>query len=137
MSEVTLQQILQAREDRVRLQKQFLQTYRCPLIVFSMNIAGPTKTNPLIERGFYADLQMLQDALPAAAVREIHIHKVSTGWEGYLPVDLPANAVKNVLPFLVKRFFKLKLRAVIKLILVFVVLCFAVSSSSLVLLIPS
>lgn len=95
MKEVTLQQVLQAREDRVNLQKQFLQKYRCPLIVFTMNIAGPVKTNPLIERGFYAGLQMLQDVLPAAAIQEIYIHKVSTGWEGYLPVDLPAKVLKN------------------------------------------
>ena len=95
MSEVTLQQILQAREDRVKLQKQFLQKYGCPLIVFTMNIAGPVKTSPLIERGFYAGLQMLQDVLPAMAVREIYVHKVNTGWEGYLPVDLPAKVLKN------------------------------------------
>lgn len=95
MSEVTLQQILQARENRVNLQKQFLRKYHCPLIVFTMNIAGPVKTSPLIERGFCAGLQMLQDALPAAAIREIHVHKASTGWEGYLPVDLPAQVLKN------------------------------------------
>lgn len=95
MSEVTLQQVLQAREDRVKLQKQFLRKYGCPLIVFTMNIAGPVKTGPLIERGFFAGLEMLQSALPAAAIREVYIHKAGTGWEGYFPVDLPAHVLKS------------------------------------------
>ena len=50
MSQVALQQILQAREDRVRLQRQLLEKYRCPLICFTMNIAGPVKISPLIRR---------------------------------------------------------------------------------------
>ncbi len=96
MSEVTLQQILQARENRAARQKQFLKNYNCPLIVFTMNIAGPVKTSPLIERGFYAGLQMLEQALPTDAVRESHIHKADTGWEGYFAVDLPANMLKTL-----------------------------------------
>ncbi len=94
MSEVTLQQVLQAREDRAARQKQFLLKYNCPLIVFTMNIAGPVKTSPLIERGFYEGLQMLEKALPTEAIRQSHIHKASTGWEGYFSVDLPANVLK-------------------------------------------
>lgn len=44
MTEVTLAEILQSREDRVRKQQELLQEYSCPLICFTMNIAGPIKT---------------------------------------------------------------------------------------------
>ena len=96
MSEVTLQQVLQAREDRVARQKQFLTKHNCPLITFTMNIAGPVKTSPLIERGFTAGLQMLEKALPAEAIRERYVHKSSTGWEGYFSVALPGNTLKSL-----------------------------------------
>ena len=52
MIQVSLEQILQAREDRVRLQQQLLQDYNRPIICFTMNIAGPVKTSGLIKRGF-------------------------------------------------------------------------------------
>ncbi len=96
MTQVTLQQVLQAREDRVARQKQFLQKHNCPLIIFTMNIAGPVKTCPLIERGFYAGLQMLEKVLPAEAVQANYVHKAHTGWEGYFSVDLPADVLKNL-----------------------------------------
>ena len=61
MNQVTLQQILQAREDRVELQRQFLELYRQPLVCFTMNIAGPVKISPLIRRGFQAGLEALEN----------------------------------------------------------------------------
>ena len=48
MTEVSLQDILLAREQRVAKQKELLTKYNCPLVSFTMNIAGPVKTSPLI-----------------------------------------------------------------------------------------
>ena len=41
MREVTLEEILRTREERVIRQQEFLSQYNCPLICFTMNIAGP------------------------------------------------------------------------------------------------
>ena len=69
MKSVTLMEILQAREDRVRRQEALLAQYQKPLICFTMNIAGPVKTDPQIERGFREgcralDQQLLRCRLP-------------------------------------------------------------------------
>ena len=44
--EATLAQILKARDDRVIRQQTLLSVYHCPLISFTMNIAGPVKVSP-------------------------------------------------------------------------------------------
>ena len=50
--EVTLLEILEARERRVARQQELLGRYGGPLISFTMNIAGPVKDSPLIRRAF-------------------------------------------------------------------------------------
>lgn len=64
MMEVSLLDILNAREARVQRQQELLAKYRLPLVFFTMNIAGPVKTSPLIQRGFYAGLEQLDRQLP-------------------------------------------------------------------------
>ena len=95
MSEVTLQQILQAREDRALLQKELLQAHKCPLICFTMNIAGPVKTSPLIRWGFQTGLDSLLAALPVLP-RYKQARLLPTGCEGYLSVPLPAPELKGI-----------------------------------------
>ena len=94
--EVTLTQILQAREDRVHLQQSLLREYSCPLICFTMNIAGPVKNSPLIQRGFQEGLQALADALPAEAIRKQHIDRAVTGCEAMYAVDMDAVQLKQI-----------------------------------------
>ena len=92
MSEVSLQQILLAREERANRQRQLLQEYGCPLICFTMNIAGPQKTSPLIERGFRAGLKALE-SLDTAIVAQELLYK-DTGCEAYFALDMDADALK-------------------------------------------
>jgi len=87
-----LQDILLAREERVAKQKVFLEKYRCPLVSFTMNIAGPVKTSALIERGFRSGLKQLK-ALPIAAKEVLY---KDTGCEGYFAVDMDAAALKAI-----------------------------------------
>jgi len=44
MPEITLAQVLQAREDRVRKQQELLQLYHCPIISFTMKSTNETRT---------------------------------------------------------------------------------------------
>ena len=94
MNQVTLQQILQAREDRVELQRQFLELYRQPLVCFTMNIAGPVKISPLIRRGFQAGLEALENMLPQKAVLARQIGEEVTGCQALFSVAMEAEALK-------------------------------------------
>lgn len=95
-SEATLAQILQAKEDRVRLQKYFLQTFRCPVICFTMNIAGPIKNSPLIQRGFQAGLRALETRLPKNTIRMYREDISVTGCQAMYAVDMDAAELKKI-----------------------------------------
>ena len=96
--EVTLSEILAAREDRVARQAELLAIYGAPLISFSMNIAGPVKDTALIRRAFFTGCRMLEAALekahlPVLCRREQLAH---TGCEAYYVVDGDPLAVKQI-----------------------------------------
>ena len=96
MNQVTLQQVLQAREDRVRMQHQFLELHQCPLICFTMNIAGPVKFSPLILRGFQAGLEALEHALPRKTILACQINREVTGCQAIYSVAMEAEALKKL-----------------------------------------
>lgn len=94
--EVSLQDILSAREARVRQQQALLAEYRAPLLCFTMNIAGPVKTSPLIERGFRAGLETLDSRLPQEQILFREIRTFPTGCEAYYVISTPAMALKSL-----------------------------------------
>ncbi len=96
MAEVTLSQILQARDDRVARQQALLGAHQSPLISFTMNIAGPIKTSPLIERGFFVGLSALKEKLPKESVLHYEIKQADTGCEALLAVAADAVALKEL-----------------------------------------
>lgn len=96
MIQVSLEQILQAREDRVRLQQQLLQDYNRPIICFTMNIAGPVKTSGLIKRGFDAGLQALDRTLAGAKVLERQVYLADTGDTALFAVDMGKAELKEI-----------------------------------------
>lgn len=97
MAEVTLTQILEARDHRAGLQRTLLETYGCPLISFTMNIAGPIKYSPLIERAFRVGLSALDHALPKDFVLMREIETSVTGCQAiYCVKNLPAAELKEI-----------------------------------------
>lgn len=89
---VTLEDILRARDTRADAQRRLLQVHRLPLVSFTMNIAGPVKSSPLIELAFDAGLEALYSALGQPVAAEI-IRPV-TGCEALLVYDRPAVELK-------------------------------------------
>jgi len=89
-----IHKILQSREDRAQLQQTLLLRFGCPLICFTMNIAGPVKTSPLIEWGFRFGLDALLKVLPAVLHQQVRY--LPTGCEAYLSVQLPADQAKSI-----------------------------------------
>ena len=94
--EVSLHDILEAREARARRQQALLEEYRVPLLCFTMNIAGPVKTTPLIRRGFEAGLALLDSRLPHGQLRYRKTQVLPTGCEAVFAVDMPAQALKQL-----------------------------------------
>ena len=96
MMEVSLQDILSAREARVQRQQALLTEYRAPLLCFTMNIAGPVKTTPLIERGFYAGLELLDSRLSKEKLLFRESRILPTGCEGNYVISMPAGELKQL-----------------------------------------
>lgn len=96
MQEVTLTQILAAREERVRKQHMLLTTYQCPIICFTMNIAGPIKTSPLIERAFKNGLELLDNKLPQNHIRFYSTETSVTGCLAMYAVNSDAITLKKI-----------------------------------------
>lgn len=96
MQEVTLRQMLEARDNRVALQKQLLQRHKTPLVCFTMNIAGPVKVSPLIERAFYEGVKALDNTLPAQRICHRELNVSVTGCQAMFCVDTDAAALKTL-----------------------------------------
>ena len=64
--EVTLLEMLEARERRVERQRRLLEEYHATLVCFTMNIAGPVKNSPLIRRGFVLGRRLLEEQFRVA-----------------------------------------------------------------------
>lgn len=93
--EASLQEILNARENRVNRQKQLLQQYGTTLVCFTMNIAGPVKYTPLIAEGFRMGCEALSAQLGNAI---LHAEKLPrhTGCEAFFVVAMEAEQVKAI-----------------------------------------
>ena len=96
--EVSLAEMLSAREARVWRQQELQRQYCLPLISFSLNIAGPIKNSPLLRRVFREGMNRLQDALLASRIRTEHQEEVNvpTGCEALLVVRGDAETVKGI-----------------------------------------
>lgn len=97
--EVTLQDILDARERRVLRQRALLKAYGKPLVCFTMNIAGPEKYNELIAKGFRMGLAMLDAQLRGSriAVLQQQVYEENTGCEAYFVTDVQAEKLKELI----------------------------------------
>ena len=93
--EITLKEILDARENRAKLQKSLLSR-GFPIISFSMNIAGPKKTSPSIERAFYEGRRMLEGEISRLGIKYIHEEITPTGCEAMYCVDTDKNLLKDI-----------------------------------------
>ena len=96
--EVTLAEMLEARERRAARQRELLGRFGGPLISFTMNIAGPVKDSPLIRRAFDQGCRELKAALEAADVPVLcwQEERAVTGCQLYCAAGGEALAVKGI-----------------------------------------
>ena len=96
MREITLQEMLDARERRAFRQRALLCETQRPLISFCLNIPGPVKDSPLIRRGYREGVRRLDAALQRAGIPVSHREEslAPTGPELLLAADAEAEALK-------------------------------------------
>ena len=95
--EVSLLDMLDARERRVHHQQELLEQYHKPLICFTMNIAGPIKDSPIIRRGFARGQQLLRQQFFRAKLSPLHTdaHCEATGCEAFYVLDADPMTIKK------------------------------------------
>ena len=95
--EVSLLEMLDARERRVHHQQELLEQYHKPLICFTMNIAGPIKDSPLIRRGFARGQQLLRQQFFRAKLTPLsaEAHCAATGCEAFYVLDADPMTIKK------------------------------------------
>lgn len=89
---VTLDEILAARDARAAAQQRLLSRYHRPLISFTLNIAGPVKQTSLTDLAFDAGLARLRQSLGEPIAQEVI--RPHTGCEARLVYDRPAAELK-------------------------------------------
>lgn len=96
IKEVSLPEMLDARERRVWKQQALLDKFKTPLVCFTMNIAGPIKNNALILRGFEAGCKSLEMSFRREKMNVLHKEIISakTGNEAFYAVDAKAIKIK-------------------------------------------
>ena len=92
--EVSVADMMQAREERVERQQRLLQEGRA-LACLTMNIPGPRKTSPLVYIAFQEGKRLLEAELPQAVLKEEALQK--TGFEAYYLLPAEPHAAKRAL----------------------------------------
>ena len=93
MREITLQEVLDAREARAAAQRRLLSKHHRPLLCLTMNIAGPVKRWGTVDLAFRAAEGELDRRL-AGRVAEKTVTDAATGLECIWACDLPAPELK-------------------------------------------
>ena len=98
MREISLREVLDARERRAWKQQELLRQFQRPVLSFTMNIPGPVKDSSLIRRGFDAGLRRLDAALDQAGFVLLSREETlePTGCELLCAVEAEAAELKRI-----------------------------------------
>lgn len=96
---VSLEEILNARENRVKIQKKMLQKAPTCLLSFTLNIPGPVKVFPYTKWAYEVGSSIISKgvSLLNGDVLEQFEAKNETGWEGFFALNLPPEEIKTYL----------------------------------------
>lgn len=105
MSELTLMDLLESRENRVKRQKQLLNDNGGVLVSFTLNIPGPVKDSPSYRAALYEGMAQMKDKLSELGGVSLNYEQVrllKTGPEGYLCVESAVGGSVKELAWAVK-----------------------------------
>lgn len=96
--DVTVQDMMQARDRRAEKQRQMLARHGRCLLCFTMNIPGPEKDNALIRQGFALGQRRLEQGFSRLGAEPVERETVLafTGCEGYYALPLEPLEAKRM-----------------------------------------
>ena len=95
---VSVEDMMEARERRARLQEQLIQTYQVPVVSFTLNIPGPVKILPGTEEFFRRGSESVRQVLKQASVPILFETQLweHTGLELFLCADTKPETLKQI-----------------------------------------
>lgn len=99
MNDVSLLEMMNAREMRCRLQQQILQLYKKPLICLTLNIPGPVKVLPGVPKAYDTACQRIEKLLKERLIMVSHMEtiKEKTGYEAFYSIDASPEFAKELM----------------------------------------
>lgn len=99
MNDVSLLEMLNARELRSHLQQRLLRDYKKSLICLTLNIPGPVKVLPGVPEAFSEGCRRVETALKDRLVLISHMETVreKTGYEAFYCVDAAPEFAKELM----------------------------------------
>lgn len=96
---VSLEEILNARENRVKIQQKMLQKSPTCLLSFTLNIPGPVKVFPYTKWAYEVGSSIISRGvlLLNGNILEQFETKNETGWEGFFALNIPPEEIKTYL----------------------------------------
>ena len=94
--EVTLEDMLSARESRAMHQSELIDRYDMPLISFTVIMPGSIKRNAFSKKIFSMGKEALEKALCPYGIKFFDEKDQKTGYEAFYCVDLPAETLKRI-----------------------------------------
>lgn len=93
---VTLEELLESRDERAALQSDLIDEYKCPLISFTVIMPGSDKQNAMSQKIFNEGLTALRKALEWEEVRCMKIKVKKTGSEAFFSVNASPDRLKKL-----------------------------------------
>ncbi len=93
---VTLEDMLESKEDRAFYQSYLIDKYKCPLISFTVVMPGSVKRNEMSEKIFSKGKAALEAALGGYNIIFKNERQKNTGLEAFYCVDLDARELKKL-----------------------------------------
>lgn len=94
--EITLEQLLEAREHRAAHQKELIGKFRLPFVSFTVNIPGPSKKTPdsclIFREGCDALVKKLKET--GCPLEYFEVNEPDTGYEAYFVVKTAERTLK-------------------------------------------
>lgn len=96
--EITLKQLLEAREHRASCQKELIEKFRLPLVSFTVNIPGAIKKTPESSIIFREGCNALSKKLKATGCSLVYYaaNDPETGYEAYFVVKTAEQTLKTL-----------------------------------------
>lgn len=97
--EVTVQEMLGARDHRVEMQRSLINEFQHPVLCFMLNIPGPHKVGEDFERAFIHGVRSIEEVLRKHGMKKDAEKEEAfvTGYVYYASIDAPAIEIKKAM----------------------------------------